>query len=298
MTNPTRPVRVYLAGKITNHENDWRRHIIGNVATSDILASGPSGNATQDTHPVLWGWDERPSTIPGVTITGPFFIEGEGHDGQHGSNLHGVGEYGNSWEKPRALTSERRENVVRLCRSAIGKSDLVYVWTDGLDTAYGTLVEIGYAVAMGKPVIMAPGLPPETDQWFAECITRAPQLWTEDPLGGLRGAVAPMLAARLEALCESPPEKALYRASLTNYPHQLTPQHTIGRYRIDFAIIDRKIAVEVDGLTYHNGQDSFIKDQQRQRDLQAQGWTVVRFAAKEVTDNPRRCLDEIARLAG
>lgn len=98
---------------------------------------------------------------------------------------------------------------------------------------------------------------------------------------------------------ESPAEEALWRAyHHTNQPYTLTPQHKIGRYRLDFAIIDRKIAVEVDGLTYHNGQDSFIKDQQRQRDLQAQGWTVIRFAAKEVTDNPRRCLDEIARLAG
>ncbi len=98
-------------------------------------------------------------------------------------------------------------------------------------------------------------------------------------------------------LPESPAEESLWGAYLKReLRFHMTPQHKVGRYRLDFAIVDKKVAIEVDGLTYHNGQESFIRDQQRQRDLQAAGWKVIRFAAKEALDNPQRCLAEIERL--
>lgn len=321
MTNFTNPVRVYLAGKIANHENDWRRHIVSNVGITvkgprrlhDLIGDVRPGTtlASQESLPSQWRWDARASLIPGVDITGPFFIEGEGHDGQHGDDLHGVGEYGNVWGEPdcecghcgglTGLSRDRQQRTVDLCMDAIKSSDLVFVWAENLDTAYGTLAEIGYAIGVGKPVVAA--LPDyrwscseRGDQWFAMTML-SNVVSAENPQDGLVIAVADMLTSRAESLCESPAEKSLYKAHLTNFPFTLTPQHKVGRYRLDFAIVDRKIAVEVDGLTYHNGQSSFVKDQQRQRDLQAKGWTVIRFAAKEALDDPRRCLAEIARLA-
>ena len=80
-------------------------------------------------------------------------------------------------------------------------------------------------------------------------------------------------------------------------PIKIHPQHHIGKYRVDFADPSRMIAIEVDGLAYHNGQESFIRDQQRQRDIQSAGWTVIRFAAKEVLDDPVTCLAEVLRVA-
>lgn len=98
----------------------------------------------------------------------------------------------------------------------------------------------------------------------------------------------------------SPPEALFWDRYVlaSKHPADLTPQHVVGRYRLDFADPGRMLAIEVDGLAYHNGQESFIKDQRRQRDLQALGWTVVRFAAKEVLDDPSACLREVARLVG
>lgn len=313
MRESTRPVRVYLAGKIAEHERDWRRHIVDNVATENALGTDLwYRNATQETDPALWRWSEHQSTIPGVTITGPFFIEGEGHDGQHGANLHGVGEYGNVWGEPgcacghcgthNSLSGERQRRTVELCKAAIRSSDLVFVWVEELNTAHGTLAEIGYAVGVGKPVVAASaesryrGCFEPGDEWFAMTMVDR-VVDAANPKDGLAAAVSSMLASRAESLCESPAEKSLYRAHLAGFGHTLTPQHRVGRYRLDFAIVDRKIGIEVDGLAYHNGQGSFMKDQQRQRDLQAQGWTVIRFAAKEVLNDPRRCLTEIARLA-
>jgi very-short-patch-repair endonuclease len=115
-----------------------------------------------------------------------------------------------------------------------------------------------------------------------------------------RQARARRRLAEFSALIESPAERSLWSEYLRSAPMRqrfsLSPQRQVGRYRLDFADITRKVAVEVDGLVYHNGQDSFIRDQQRQRDLQALGWTVIRFAAKEALDDPQRCLREIARL--
>jgi nucleoside 2-deoxyribosyltransferase len=73
------------------------------------------------------------------------------------------------------------EGIFRDCIERINHSDCVFVWIDRLD-CYGTLVEIGYAYAIGKPVYIAvcntldnqaeygghaPEVLPDTDVWFA-----------------------------------------------------------------------------------------------------------------------------------
>jgi len=112
------------------------------------------------------------------------------------------------------------------------------------------------------------------------------------------GAVA--LWVRHQGDIESAAERALWKAYLlspeTLIAIDLLPQHRVGRYRLDFADPSRKIAIEVDGLAFHSGQAAFIRDQQRQRDLLAEGWTVIRFAAKEATATPNHCLAEIRRM--
>lgn len=120
----------------------------------------------------------------------------------------------------------------------------------------------------------------------------------ESELGGDLAAVAKYLS-HTDSI-ESEAERSLWLAYLKS-PHtmrtvDLVPQHQVQRYRLDFADIGRKVAIEVDGLAYHNGQDSFIHDQHRQRDLQRLGWFVIRFAAKEALTHPESCLGEIRSL--
>jgi len=62
-------------------------------------------------------------------------------------------------------------------------------------------------------------------------------------------------------------------------------------YRLDFGDVSAKYAVEIDGLAYHNGQQSFRSDRSRQRDLELDGWRVVRFAAIEVMDDAAACAE-------
>ena len=88
-----------------------------------------------------------------------------------------------------------------------------------------------------------------------------------------------------------------YRKSLPSALSGLVAQHEFGHYRLDFAIPKRKIGIELDGCRYHSPQEAIIKDRQRQRELEQQGWRIVRFAAKEVFDDPKGCVKQAARWA-
>jgi len=59
------------------------------------------------------------------------------------------------------------------------------------------------------------------------------------------------------------------------------------RYRIDLAIPEHKIAIEVDGYLFHRGRESFDADKVRQNDLMASGWRVLRFTATQSDEEIR-----------
>jgi very-short-patch-repair endonuclease len=55
------------------------------------------------------------------------------------------------------------------------------------------------------------------------------------------------------------------------------------RYRLDFAIPDAKIAVELDGHDFHEKtKEQVTYRNMRDRDLQAAGWTVLHFSGSEL----------------
>lgn len=107
-------------------------------------------------------------------------------------------------------------------------------------------------------------------------------------------------AALRPGVADSPAETVFwdaYRKMLPLSLDGLVAQHTVGRYRLDFAIPQRRIGIEIDGLQYHSSQESIIKDRRRQRELEQQGWRVVRFAAKEVFDDADACVRQAAQWA-
>jgi len=60
-------------------------------------------------------------------------------------------------------------------------------------------------------------------------------------------------------------------------------QHPIGRYFADFACVSRKLVIEIDG-DHH--ADQLAADQRRTATLEQAGWSVIRFTAREVVQNP------------
>lgn len=85
---------------------------------------------------------------------------------------------------------------------------------------------------------------------------------------------------------ESPPESRV-RLALVLAGLRPVPQHDVhhqGRWiaRVDLAFPEVRLAVEYDGRAVHERLDVFVRDRQRQNDLVAAGWTVLRFTAADL----------------
>ena len=63
--------------------------------------------------------------------------------------------------------------------------------------------------------------------------------------------------------------------------HKFRRQHIIGQYIADFINLRYKLIVEIDGK-YHCNDEQIIKDEERTRDLEQWGYTVIRFTNEEV----------------
>lgn len=148
--------RVYLAGKIS--KCDWRQRIIGvplrNVESAEAL--NPNFEIA----------------MPSYKYVGPFFI-GCDHGCGHGVSTHGCGltcEYGDSKEFPPAV-ERQRACAHRLALHRVARADVVFAFIDAAD-AYGTILEIGAAVALGKPIGLviseSVAASVQEDLWFVE----------------------------------------------------------------------------------------------------------------------------------
>lgn len=152
--------RIYLAGKIS--EEDWRRTI-----TTCIDTRYDEG-LRSDTYDLFeFPWPTVEGAIFGEhSYTGPFFLNCD-HGCGHGPNSHGSGIQSVTCfvDSPSSL---KETYIQELCLDAIRRSTLVFAWIDS-ESAYGTLVEIGYAVGRGIPVYISyPGdFEGVKDLWFA-----------------------------------------------------------------------------------------------------------------------------------
>src|SRR4030065_1400269 len=75
------------------------------------------------------------------------------------------------------------------------------------------------------------------------------------------------------------------------YGHRFRRQHPIGKYIADFACIERKVVIELDGGQH---QDNVAYDEQRTAFLQENGWRVLRFWNNDALNNIEGVLFTIA----
>jgi very-short-patch-repair endonuclease len=69
----------------------------------------------------------------------------------------------------------------------------------------------------------------------------------------------------------------------------------IGPYEVDALWPDHNLIVEFDSYTVHATRRSFERDRRKDRDLQALGYTVLRFTWRELTDEPEAVVAAISR---
>lgn len=296
-------MKIYLAGKIA--QNDWRHDIVRDLNELDEMYYSTSPEE----------WSSVP--IPGTDLTyvGPYF-QAAGHGCAHLLGHHGT-------------TGARHKTATR-CRAAIRNCDVFFAWLE-CETAHGTMVEIGYAYALGKKIIIA--RPPKVEQcdecyacrtygctngctdcnrdelWFA--IEHATAVIYEDnAVAAFQTAARILQDANQVNKCESPLEELFYKTYLGCSPSGairqkldgLAVQHkvTIGdrNYRLDFALPVKKIAFEMDGYTYHGKErEHFNRDRRRDLDLKLNGWEVHRFDGDMIRSDVVSVLEIAAKLA-
>jgi very-short-patch-repair endonuclease len=98
---------------------------------------------------------------------------------------------------------------------------------------------------------------------------------------------------------ESYPEKIFRIALEHNNINGWIQEYQNSIYSYDFAFIDPKIDVEIDGATHLTEKVKKI-DERRDRWSNEQGWTVLRFNASDVIRNADKCInilcDEIQKI--
>lgn len=83
-----------------------------------------------------------------------------------------------------------------------------------------------------------------------------------------------------------------------SFPRIIIEDHSI---RTDLLIwipsdIQNRIIVECDGFAYHNTKESFKKDRIRDRQLQLNGYKVIRFSGSEINKDPIKVSNELFDL--
>ncbi len=73
------------------------------------------------------------------------------------------------------------------------------------------------------------------------------------------------------------------------------PNERIGRYRPDMLWRDASLIVELDGRRAHRTAAQLAADAARQRELEARGYTVIRFTWDEVEADPEAVVAEVRR---
>lgn len=298
-----RPLRVYLAGKIAR--DDWRHEIVRDLRwlydDEDYYNSVP------------WPISED-AIAPGVDYVGPYFVSC-GHGGHELSEGdHAMGgtcsgdvpmHIGDTTGGHGCYTYELRQYAAHMCIEAIKRCDLMLAVVT--PDAHGTLVEVGYAHALGKEIMIVRGGQQPTDE-FGGFVLDDPNLEAWFPFA-LDGVMCPqslehaMQCIRVRghritnvALCESPIEVAFWHA-MQGIPElrDFRPQIKLdgGRYRLDFGHDEKRIGVELDGYEFHSSKDQFIKDRQRHREIESMGWRVIRFAGSEVHTDARACARQL-----
>ncbi|MFN7533916.1 MAG: endonuclease domain-containing protein [Brevundimonas sp.] len=77
---------------------------------------------------------------------------------------------------------------------------------------------------------------------------------------------------------------------------KLRRQHPVGRFVVDFACLPLRLVIELDGGV-HGLDDVAARDAARQAEIEALGWTVVRFTNDQALGEPWRIDDAIREQA-
>jgi len=69
----------------------------------------------------------------------------------------------------------------------------------------------------------------------------------------------------------------------------------LGRFLVDFLWREQRVVLEADSFQWHSGRRSYTGDHQRDLELRADGWDVVRVTREQIMDQPELVLVIVAQ---
>ena len=131
------------------------------------------------------------------------------------------------------------------------------------------------------------------DRTLARAIRAEPGRTGNVQLRRLLAALEPGAHAESERKLHAILRRANVHGWVAQYPIRLPSQIAYA----DVAFPDQKVAIEIDGRRHHDEfSDRFEGDRQRQNELVAMGWRVLRFTWRRLTESPNAVLAEIVQL--
>ena len=92
--------------------------------------------------------------------------------------------------------------------------------------------------------------------------------------------------------CESPIERRMLKSLWMNGYNPLA-QYKVGYYRLDFALLRYKIAIECDGKQWHSSPKQKAHDRKRDAYLRSRGWKVLRFSGSSINSDMSKVIKRI-----
>jgi very-short-patch-repair endonuclease len=198
---------------------------------------------------------------------------------------------------PRPLQHGRHQKEIRIRRSDdLRATDITTRRGIPTTDALRTLVDLGAAV---PPSVLADAI----DRAVALKLVTIPALMAELKRRGGRGRHGIGVLRRVlrdrgflgvpnPSVLESRMMRLLRRHRLPTPDVELSTGPD-GEYRLDFAYPDRRLAIEVDGYVWHFSPDHLQRDHARRNRLQAEGWRVLVYTWRDVTQSPARVAAEV-----
>jgi len=73
-------------------------------------------------------------------------------------------------------------------------------------------------------------------------------------------------------------------------------QYPVQSYTLDFAFPDVRLCVEADGVYWHSLSNVQEKDERKDKDLQASGWTVLHITEAQINESVSDCVNRIEHV--
>lgn len=134
------------------------------------------------------------------------------------------------------------------------------------------------------------GKRPESRRKNSEYHKKHNPMFNEDSRMKMRRSMEAVLRNR------ATPEELLFNEALKKTGYEFKFQHAVCRAVLDFAFVDLKIGIELDGKHHVTSAQRLHKDIYRDDELDHEGWILIRFLNSEIEDDLDGCVKEVLEV--